>query len=57
LHGHTTDTILGPFTLSPTGLQTGFSSYVIQWQKEKQVLVWPVKTATGSAVFPHPGWM
>jgi len=56
LRSHTVDTVMGPFKLGPTGLQTGFSSYVIQWQKEKQVLVWPAKSATGSPVFPHPGW-
>ncbi len=56
LHGRTIDTVLGPFKLSPTGLQTGFSSYVIQWQKEKQLLVWPPQSATGTPVFPHPGW-
>jgi branched-chain amino acid transport system substrate-binding protein len=57
VHGHPVDTILGPFKLNPAGQQTGFSSYVIQWQNGKQLLVWPAASANGAAVFPHPGWM
>ncbi|HEX3550636.1 MAG TPA: amino acid ABC transporter substrate-binding protein [Candidatus Elarobacter sp.] len=56
LHGHTVETVMGPFKVSPTGLQIGYSAYVLQWQNGKQLLVWPQSNANGSPVYPHPGW-
>jgi branched-chain amino acid transport system substrate-binding protein len=56
VYGHTVDTILGPFKLTSSGLQVGYSAYVLQWQNGKQVLVWPSQNATGTPVYPHPGW-
>lgn len=56
LYGHTVDSVLGPFKLGPSGLQVGYSAYVLQWQNGKQVLVWPTQSATGAPVYPHAGW-
>lgn len=50
------DTVVGHFKLSPTGLQTGYRSYVLQWQNGKQVLVWPKEDAQADPVLPHGGW-
>ena len=50
------DTVVGRFALSPTGLQTGYTSYVLQWQKGKQELVWPREQATAPVELPHPAW-
>ncbi|MGA2961934.1 MAG: amino acid ABC transporter substrate-binding protein [Candidatus Korobacteraceae bacterium] len=49
-------TVCGPFKLNENGLQTGYSSYVLQWQNGKQVLVWPKSTADTAPKLPHPGW-
>ncbi|MBX5452384.1 MAG: amino acid ABC transporter substrate-binding protein [Acidobacteriia bacterium] len=51
-----TDTVVGRFALSPTGMQTGYTSYVLQWQKGKQELVWPREQATAPVELPHPAW-
>jgi branched-chain amino acid transport system substrate-binding protein len=54
---HTTvDTVVGRFALGPTGMQTGYTSYVLQWQKGKQELVWPREQATAPVELPHPAW-
>lgn len=50
------DTVAGHFKLSPTGLQIGYGSYVLQWQHGKQELVWPKDQATAAPVLPHPAW-
>jgi branched-chain amino acid transport system substrate-binding protein len=49
-------TVVGRFALNETGLQVGYGSYVLQWQRGKQELVWPEKDATAPPVLPHPGW-
>jgi branched-chain amino acid transport system substrate-binding protein len=51
-----TDTVAGHFALSPTGLQVGYTSYVLQWQHGKQELVWPADQATAALEDPHPAW-
>lgn len=50
------DTVVGHFQLSPSGLQTGYTSYVLQWLNGKQQLVWPREQATASVELPHPAW-
>lgn len=50
------DTVAGHFQVSQTGLQLGYSSYVLQWQKGKQELVWPKVNATAEVVLPFPDW-
>ncbi|HET9018982.1 MAG TPA: amino acid ABC transporter substrate-binding protein [Acetobacteraceae bacterium] len=50
------DTVVGRFQLSPTGLQTGYTSYVLQWLNGKQELVWPGDEATAQVLLPHPAW-
>ena len=51
-----TDTVVGRFRLSPTGLQIGYTSYVLQWQNGRQELVWPQEQATAAAILPHAAW-
>lgn len=50
------DTVVGRFELGPTGLQTGYTSYVLQWLNGKQQLVWPREQATAPVELPHPAW-
>ena len=50
------ESVCGPFKLNKTGLQIGYSSYVLQWQNGKQVLIWPKAAANATAIIPHPGW-
>lgn len=50
------DTVVGRFQLGPTGLQTGYTSYVLQWQNGKQELVWPRDQATAPVELPHAAW-
>ena len=49
-------TIAGEFSLSPTGIQTGYTSYALQWQSGAQQLVWPPAQQTAAPALPHPGW-
>ncbi|TAM74776.1 hypothetical protein EPN44_10240 [bacterium] len=56
LHNFSLQTVCGPFKLSPTGLQVGYSSYVLQWQDGKQILVWPKEFSDAAAQLPHPAW-
>ena len=50
------DTVVGRFQLSPTGMQIGYTSYVLQWQNGKQQLVWPQEQATAPVQLPHAAW-
>ena len=50
------DTVVGHFQLGPTGLQLGYTSYVLQWLNGKQQLVWPREQATAEVELPHPAW-
>ncbi len=49
-------TVAGTFALNDTGLQVGYGSYLLQWQRGEQQFVWPEKDATAPPVLPHPGW-
>ena len=50
------ESVCGPFKLNKTGLQIGYSSYALQWQNGKQVLIWPKNAANASPMLPHGGW-
>jgi branched-chain amino acid transport system substrate-binding protein len=50
------DTVYGKFKVNEKGIQVGFTSAMLQWQKGKQVLVWPEKLAQGKAILPTPPW-
>jgi branched-chain amino acid transport system substrate-binding protein len=50
------DTVAGRFALDKTGLQIGYASYALQWQKGRQQLVWPQSQQTAPPVLPHPSW-
>jgi len=50
------DTVYGRFEVDSNSIQVGYTSALLQWQKGKQVLVWPEKLAQGQAVLPMPAW-
>jgi branched-chain amino acid transport system substrate-binding protein len=50
------DTVYGKFKVDERGVQVGFTSALLQWQKGKQVLVWPEALAQGKAMLPTPQW-
>jgi len=50
------DTVYGKFKVDERGVQVGFTSALLQWQKGKQVLVWPEALAQGKAILPAPPW-
>jgi len=50
------DTVYGRFEVDPRGVQIGFVSALLQWQKGKQVLVWPDDVAKGKPILPTPPW-
>jgi branched-chain amino acid transport system substrate-binding protein len=50
------DTVYGKFKVDAHGVQVGFKSAMLQWQKGKQVLVWPENLAEGKAILPTPPW-
>ena len=39
-----------------TGIQLGYTSYILQWQHGKQVIVYPGNVAHGKPVVPFPAW-
>lgn len=47
------DTVAGRFRLDAQGRQLGFSSYLMQWQTGKQVLVWPRSLAEAPLMLPR----
>ncbi len=49
-------TVAGHFQVTKTGMQIGYSSYALQWQKGKQELVWPQSQETTAPILPHPAW-
>lgn len=50
------DTVYGKFKVDERGVQVGFTSAMLQWQKGRQVLVWPEQIAQGKALLPTPPW-
>ena len=50
-------TILGTFKVDPhNGIQLGYISYIMQWQKGKQIVVYPSNVANGKPIIPFPNW-
>jgi branched-chain amino acid transport system substrate-binding protein len=50
------DTVYGHFEVDDHAIQVGYTSALLQWQKGKQVLVWPDKLAEAQPVLPMPAW-
>jgi branched-chain amino acid transport system substrate-binding protein len=50
-------TLIGTWRIDPrTGIQLGYTSYLLQWQKGKQVIVYPGNVAHGKPIVPFPVW-
>jgi branched-chain amino acid transport system substrate-binding protein len=50
-------TLIGMYKVEPrTGIQLGYTSYIIQWQKGKQVVVYPGNVANAKPLVPFPAW-
>jgi branched-chain amino acid transport system substrate-binding protein len=50
-------TLIGTWRVDPrTGIQLGYTSYILQWQHGKQVIVYPGNVAHGKPVVPFPAW-
>ncbi len=50
-------TLIGDWRVDPrTGIQLGYTSYILQWQGGKQVIVYPGNVAHGKPIVPFPSW-
>ena len=49
-------TILGTYKVNGDGVQLGYISYIIQWQKGKQIVVYPANVSDGKPAIPFPSW-
>ena len=50
-------TLIGNWRIDPrTGIQFGYTSYILQWQNGKQVIVYPGNVAHGKPIVPFPAW-
>jgi branched-chain amino acid transport system substrate-binding protein len=50
-------TLIGTWRIDPrTGIQLGYTSYILQWQNGKQVIVYPGNVAHGKPIVPFPSW-
>jgi len=50
-------TLIGTWRVDPrTGIQLGYTSYILQWQNGKQVIVYPGNVAHGKPIVPFPAW-
>jgi branched-chain amino acid transport system substrate-binding protein len=50
-------TLIGNWRIDPrTGIQLGYTSYILQWQNGKQVIVYPGNVAHGKPIVPFPPW-
>jgi len=56
MKGLSLDTVAGRFKVNKNGLQVGYSSYVLQWQNGRQMLVYPADVANAQPQLPHPPW-
>ena len=56
MKGLSVDTVAGHFKVTKNGLQVGYSSYVLQWQGGRQMLVYPANVANAQPQLPHPPW-
>jgi branched-chain amino acid transport system substrate-binding protein len=50
------ETVYGRFRVDAKGVQVGYTSALLQWQKGKQVLVWPEEFADAKPILPTPMW-
>lgn len=55
LHTSTFQTVLGPYKVNSIGQQSGFKSYLLQWQNGALKLVWPTNAAEAKPQFPYSG--
>jgi branched-chain amino acid transport system substrate-binding protein len=51
-----TKTLFGDFAVDERGFQLGHKAITVQWQDDKQVVVWPDEVAAGKPRFPMPPW-
>ena len=51
-----TKTLFGDFAVDERGFQLGHKAITVQWQDDKQVVVWPDEVASGKPRFPTPPW-
>ena len=50
-------TLLGKYRVNEQGIQLGYTSYIIQWQNGKQVIVYPGNAqGSGKPIVPFPAW-
>lgn len=50
-------TLIGTYRVDPrTNIQVGYTSYVLQWQHGKQVIVYPGNVANAKPLVPFPEW-
>ena len=54
LSGENIWTFYGNFQISPTGIQTGHTMVVMQWQNGVKQTIWPRPVATAPFVYPMP---
>ena len=48
--------LLGPYRVDETGLQTGKPIFIIQWQEGRRRLVYPDELARYGLIYPFPDW-
>lgn len=48
--------LLGPYRVDETGLQTAKPIFILQWQGGRRELVYPDSVAREAIVFPFPAW-
>lgn len=48
--------LLGPYRVDATGLQTGKPIFIIQWQEGRRRLVYPDDLARYGMIYPFPAW-
>lgn len=48
--------LLGPYRVDETGLQTGKPIFIIQWQEGRRRLVYPDELARYELIYPFPAW-
>ena len=48
--------LLGPYRVDETGLQTGKPIFILQWQDGRRELVYPEDFAREPILYPFPAW-
>ncbi len=50
-------TLLGNYRVNEQGIQLGYTSFIVQWQKGRQVIVYPGNApGAGKPIVPFPSW-